>query len=123
MPTLFNFDLVKRLLTVINDGAVTKAKNNGPAKSCFDSDAEADVVGNDGAGVASGNEELLALIHESKLGDKKEAPLPDMLSEEAESEKEEDDVLSYMKERATITECLDHPKFIGPAPFSTFRLF
>jgi hypothetical protein len=45
-----------------------------------------------------------------------------MFSPEAETEKEDDDVMPYMRERATISESLDHPKFIGPAPFSTFRL-
>ncbi len=39
----------------------------------------------------------------------------------AETEKEEDNVMPYMRGRATINEASENPKYIGELQFSTFR--
>jgi len=129
----FDFDQVKLLLNSIRASAVAKVSSSEPVRSSFGSDVGAEIMsrGGDSARAVAGNEEMQVLIPSDKIGDKEEAPLPppdvvgrgaDMFSPAAETEKEEDDVMPYMRERATINESLDHPKYIGPAPFSTFRL-
>ena len=133
LPTLFDFDQVKLLLNSIRASAVAKVSSSEPVRSSFGSDVGAEIMsrGGDSARAVAGNEEMQVLIPSDKIGDKQEAPLPppdvvgrgaDMFSPAAETEKEDDDVMPYMRERATINESLDHPKYIGPAPFSTFRL-
>lgn len=130
LPTLFNFDQVKQLLNFIKASAVTKASSSETAQSSFGSDVGAEIVSRDGVRASSVNDEMQVLIPNSKFGEKEEAPLSapeltlgrDMFDPNAETEKDDEDVMPYMRERATITESLDNPKYIGTAPFSTFRL-
>lgn len=131
LPPMFNYDQVKTMYGSVKasaSAAATGAELNRAAS--FGSDASTDIVsrGSVGGGAA---QEMKILNPAAKASDKEEAPLPppdlvgrgaEMFSPAAETEKEEEDVMPYMRGRATVQEALDNPKYIGQSPFSTFRL-
>jgi hypothetical protein len=131
LPTLFNFDQLKLLLNSIKASAIVSAGGGELARSSYGSDASSDIVSSHARGGTSSTE-LKVLNPNPKNGDNEEAPLPqpaiddkkaaELFSVAAETAKEDDEVMPYMRGRATINESLDHPKYVGQAPFSTYRL-
>jgi hypothetical protein len=125
LPTIFNFDQLKSLINSIKSSASGNTKSSEIARASYGSDVGAEIVSRSSAGL-----EMKALISSPASGEKEEALPPpslvgrgtDMFSSEAEAEKESDEVMPYMRGRATIRESLDHAKYIGEAPFSTFKL-
>ena len=123
LPNLFNFDQLKSLINSIKSSASVNTKGSEIARASYGSDVGADIVSRASAGV-----EMKPLISASNEKEDALSPPPllgrgaDMFASEAEAEKESDEVMPYMRGRATIRESLDHAKYIGEAPFSTFRL-
>jgi hypothetical protein len=131
LPSMFNFDHVKLLHSSIKTSAIINANGGELSRASYGSDVASEIVSKDASRGGASNTELKVLNPTSKLGDKEDAPLPppdlvgrgaDMFNPAAETEKEDDDVMPYMRGRATISESLDNTKYIGQAPFSTFKL-
>jgi hypothetical protein len=128
LPNMYNFDQLKLLLNTIKASANFNGGELG--RSSYGSDASLDIVSTNSRGGASSEE--MKPLNPTKFGQKEEAPLPqpaiddkkalETFSAAAETAKEDDEVMPYMRGRASINESLDHPKYIGQAPFATYRL-
>ena len=135
LQSMFNFDQVKGLYGSVKASAIANASGAELVRASYGSDVSTEIIsGRGSAGVGGGAALELKVLNPTtaKGNEKEDAPLDTtdtlvgrgkaLLDAAAETEKEEDDVMPYMRGRATINEALENPKYIGESPFSTFRL-